>query len=46
MENALEKSGGRFVGFQGELGIHLLFEIAEKAQIKALKDMVGVRGGK
>jgi hypothetical protein len=42
MENSLDKSGGRFVGIQGKLVIHFLFEIAEKTQIKALKDMAGV----
>jgi hypothetical protein len=44
MENSLDKFGDRFVGIQGELVIHFLFEIIEKAQIKVLKNMTSVWG--
>jgi hypothetical protein len=37
IEDAFDEAGDCFITFQWKLGVHSLFEIAEKTQVKAAK---------
>jgi hypothetical protein len=42
MKDAFDEPGHRFITLQWKLGMHLLFEIAEKPQVRILTDMARV----